>query len=487
MAQPRPLIPAAVGLGLFSAAALVGPLIAAGGILAVALAAAIYVWPIVGLTLMVLSGSALQIIGSEQITGLPASLGKIAGALTLLVWLLRSILLRIPVTWSPQMPALIGFLFAVWAGTLVAPDRAEAMEGVFRYAQLALLTLMIANIAGESERALDLSVIAFTACMTLSALIGLAEFLLPSLALVSDDPSQDGTSIGAVIDSDSLDGVKIKRVTGGVSESNWFSYMLVAVVPVNLYLFHRYARPAARLLILAAATLQSVGIVISLTRSGIMALGVSVIWLVLRGRLPVKPLLMVAFLGAVGFLAWNPAGLERIYSIEYAREGGSTNHRAYLLLGGVALVQERPLIGWGYNQFGPNFMTWLASEPNLPEEISVWERHMEDRAAAGIERLEWIMPHNTVLQVWVEFGLPGMLAFGTLYMLMLLDLRLVLRLGDPPRRLLADCLVASALGFLVCAAFGHLALAKIIWMLAGYTAALRRVAFDPATTRGATA
>ncbi|MBR0671749.1 O-antigen ligase family protein [Neoroseomonas soli] len=487
MGRHQALIPIGVGAGLFGAAALAGPLLAAGGVLAVALAAAVYVWPIIGLGMMVISGTALQILGSENVTGLPLSFSKIAGALTLSVWLARSILQRIPITWSPLLPALAAFVFAVWAAGFVSPDAGEAREGVMRYIQLALLTFMIANIAGENERTLDLAVIALTASMTVSATIGLMEFLLPSLALESDDPSQGGGNIGAVIDRDSLDGVDIKRVTGGVSESNWFSYMLVAVVPVNLYLFHRYAGRAARFLILAAATLQSIGIVISLTRSGIMALGVTVAWLALRGRLPAKPLLMVAFLSAVGFLAWNPAGLERIYSIEYAREGGSTNLRAYLLRGGAALVQERPVTGWGYNQFGANFMKWLASEPSLPDEISAWERDMENRVAQGIERIEWIMPHNTAVQVWVEFGLPGMVAFCTLYVLMLLDLRLVLRLGDPPRGLLADCLVASALGFLVCAIFGHLALAKIIWMLAGYSAALRRVAFDPATKQGATA
>jgi O-antigen ligase len=154
--------------------------------------------------------------------------------------------------------------------------------------------------------------------------------------------------------------------------------------------------------------------------------------------------------------------------------------RAYLLRGGAALVQERPITGWGYNQYGANFLRWLSDEPDLPGEIMAWERHMEDRIAQGIERPEWIMPHNTAVQVWVEFGLLGILAFSAFYLLMLRDLRLVRRFGDPPRSLLADCLVASSLGFLVCAAFGHLALAKTIWILAGYAAAVRRVAFDPA-------
>ena len=104
---------------------------------------------------------------------------------------------------------------------------------------------------------------------------------------------------------------------------------------------------------------------------------------------------------------------------------------------------------------------------------------MVDRVASGEERFEWIMPHNTVLQVWVEFGLLGLLAFGGIYLLMIHDLRQARRYGDPLRQLLAECLIASALGFIVCAMFGHLALAKIVWMLAGFAAALRRVAITP--------
>lgn len=485
MGRHQALIPIGIGAGLFGAAAIAGPMLAAGGVLAVVLAAAVYAWPIIGLGMLVLSGTALQILGSEAVTGLPLSFNKAAGALMVAVWVARSVLHRIPITWSPMLPALGVFIFAVWASGFVSPDPGEAREGLVRYVQLAVLTFMIANIAGENERTLDLAVIAFTASMTLSAIIGLMEFLLPSLALDGDDPTQGANSIGAVIDSDSLDGVLIKRVTGGVSESNWFSYMLAAVVPLNLYLFHRFSGALARTLILAAVALQSVGIVISLTRSGVMALGVSVIWLVLRGRLPARPLLLAAFVAAAGFLAWNPAGLERLYSIQYARDGGSTNQRTYLLLGGVALVQERPLTGWGYNQYGANFMAWLAAQPDVPAEISGWERHMETRIAQGHERIEWIMPHNTAVQVWVEFGLLGMITFCAFYLLMLRDLRLVRRFGDPPRRLLADCLVASSLGFVVCAFFGHLALAKTLWMLAGYAAAVRRVAFDPAARASA--
>lgn len=482
MRRSAVLIPMAAGAALTGLSAVAGPLIAVGGLLGLGLAAAIYVWPGIGLALMVLAATALQVLGSEHISGLPLSLGKVAGALTLAAWAARSVLQRLPITWSPQMLALALFILAIWAAGLGAPDPGEAMEGLARYIQLVLLTVMIANIAGQSEQALNQACIALTLCMTASSLIGLAEFLLPNLAIESDDPSLIQGNIGAIIDRDSLDGTEIKRITGGLSDSNWFAYTLVAVLPINLYLFFRYRTPLVRLLILAAAGLQSVGIVLSFTRSAMIALAATVLFLVIRRRLPLKPLLVAGMLGAAGFAMWNPAGLERIYSVQYAQEG-STPLRTYLLLGGVALVQERPITGFGYNQFGPNFIHWLGAQGSIAEGVAIWESELERRVAAGEERLEWIMPHNTILQVWVEFGVLGLLGFGSLIVLMFRDLGQARRFGNPHCGLLADCLTASALGFVVCAMFGHLGLAKIAWLLTGYAAALRRVAIDGAAVR----
>jgi hypothetical protein len=474
------LIPAAVGAGMFAAAAVAGPLIAAGGVLAVALAAAIYILPVLGLGFMLLAGTALQSLGSEHITGLPLSLGRISAAATLAVWAVRSILLRIPLTWSPQLGAMAAFVVAVWLSGFAHPDPGEAQEGFVRVVQLVLLTVMIANIAGESELALDRSCILLTACGAASSLLGLAEFLLPSLALESDDPSLVQGNIGAIVDRDSLDGVEIKRVTGGIGDSNWFGYTLVAILPVNLYLFHRYGGTLARLIVLGAAGLQSMGVVLSFTRSAIIALAASVLWLVLRGRLPIKPLLVAGLVGAAGFAAWNPAGLERVYSLSYAREGGSTPIRTYLLRGAIALIEERPIQGYGYRQFGPHFHQWFARQPDIPEDLAVWEREFDRGVANGTDRYEWTNPHNTISELWVNFGLAGLLSYSALLLLMLHDTRLVRRLGAPRWGLLADCLAAAAIGHVVCWIFGALIYTKILWFLSGFAAALRRVAFAPA-------
>jgi len=464
-----------VGGVLGAGAIAAGPLIAAGAVLGAALAAAIYRFPVVGLWLMIFSSTVLQVLGSEHLTGLPVSLGKVSGMVTLAAWGLRIALHRQPMTWSPQVAAFLVFFAAIWLAGFVSPDPGASREALVRYAQLFLLFFLIANIAGETEAMLDQAIIAFTAAMALSSLIGLAEYFLPSLSIESDDPALMQGSIGAVVDRDSLDGVEIKRITGGLSDSNWFSYALVSVLPFNLYLFHRFSGVSWRLLVVAVGALQSVCIMLSFTRSAVMALGLAVLVLVVRRRLPLVPLVLAGAVGLAGLVVWNPPGLQRLYSVEYVK-AGSTPLRSVLLHGGVALIQERPVVGYGYNQYGANFVRWLHTEPVLDDVIQVWEREFLRRVAEGEEQVEWVMPHNTVIQVWVEFGLLGLLAFAGFVWAIMRDAGISRKVGTPHQALLADCLLAAVLAFLVCATFGHLLLLKVIWILGGIGAALCRVA-----------
>ena len=111
----------------------------------------------------------------------------------------------------------------------------------------------------------------------------------------------------------------------------------------------------------------------------------------------------------------------------------------------------------------------------MDEAVEDWENEFFRLVAVGEDRAEWVMPHNTLLQGWIEFGLLGMLAFTGFLWALLRDLGTSRRLGTAAQGVLADCLLAATLGFLVCAMFGHLLLLKVVWMLGGLGAALCRV------------
>jgi O-antigen ligase len=466
-----------VGIVLFGLTAVAGPTIGMGMFVGLALITVIFAYPMVGLGLMLLAGTALQVLGSGHIIGLPVSFGKIAGASTLVAWLLRTMLDREPLTYSPQLLAFGCFLLGVGLSTLTASDPDVAWEGLSRNLELFLLLLIVASIAGQSAGRLDATCLALTACMTASAIIGLLEFFVPSLSIESDDPSLVQGALGAVIDRDSLEGVEIKRITGGLSDSNWFGYTLAAVIPLNLYLWQRYSALAIRVMILAAATLQSAGIVLSYTRSALLALVAVVVVLTLKRRLALGPVLAAALVGSIAVVIWNPAGLQRVYSTGYLREG-STPLRSYLLQGAFELFQQQPLTGYGNSQFGPNFHDWLLGQ-SVSESIANWHQELERRVASGEEKYEWVMPHNTALQIATEYGLIGLVPFTAVFVFVFRDLNVARHFGTPRQALLSDCLTAGMVGLFVSTMFGHLALLKIIWIIPGLAAALRRVALSP--------
>lgn len=464
----------AIGVFLFATSLAAGPAAGAGLVVAALLAWLFFVYPIMGLGLMILAGTSLQVLGSEHLTGLPTSIGKAAGALTLIAWLARTFAYRTPLTYSPQIFGLGAFAACLVLSAARATDSATALDGVFRYAQLFLLFLMLASIAGEAARWLDSACVILTASMVLSAAIGFLEFFLPSLALDFDDPDLIKGTVGAIIDSDSFDGLDLKRITGGLSDSNWFAFTLASVLPLNLYLFQRYRGLGLRALVLGATALQSAGIVLSFTRSALLSLAMAALVLLIRRRLPLAPFALAAALGAAVFVVWNPPGLERIFSTEYLR-AGSTPFRESLLRGGIALGLERPLLGYGYVQFGPAYVDWLkGQQPH--QAVQSWEREFERRSAQGLERAEHITPHNTAIQLWVEFGLVGLAAFAFFVGSIVRDLSVARRYGSRLQGVLADCLLAGTAAFVVSAMFGAVAMLKVVWILGGLAAALRRVA-----------
>ncbi len=353
------LLLAAVGVAIFAVSAAAGAVVGTGLFVGLVLIGLVYLQPMIGLGLMLLAGTALQVLGSEHIIRLPPHLGKIAGIVTLAAWLARTVVHRTPLTYTPQLPALAAFITLCLVVSTLASEHPMAREGLFRYLQLFLLFFMIVSVAGQSPR---------LARRRLPVADGLHAgvvdhradgVLLPSLAIESDDPSLVQGAIGAIVDRDSLDGVEIKRITGGLSDSNWFAYTLVAVLPLNLYLWQRYASLEARLFILAAAALQSVGIVLSFTRrpdrgggGGARADRSA------PARRRAGPALRRP--GRRRHRGVESAGLQRLFSVEYLREG-STPLRSYLLRGAVALVQSAPCWGSATASSGPP--SFLAARP----------------------------------------------------------------------------------------------------------------------------
>jgi hypothetical protein len=477
-------VSAALGTSAIIASfALLGPYKSIGAAVGLALVLAIFEWPIIGLVAVVLSGTCFQIIGSDMITGLPLSLGKLFGLLAMGAWLLRAIRNRIPCTYSPQLLALLCYLGAMFVvGVLVHPVEPADENGIMRFFQVAVVFWLTANLAGTDRRALLIGCASLTAGLAISGFTGVLEHFIPSFAVESDDPALKFGALGAVIDHDSLEGVDLRRITGGLGDSNWLAVSVVAVLPLNLFWWRLARGHVARSLVLGVTGLQLLALLLSYTRSGFIGLAAAVLFLAWRRVISVR---LLAFGGVVAILLgliWLPPGFaDRMFSVKYLTEG-STPMRQDLTGSALGFALEHPLLGHGFGQFGVEFVARLNT--SLANKVGAWGFELARAIDEGREYKHNIGTHNLYLEIAVEYGLLGLVPFMAFLVFALKDLRCGERWGNEEQRLLAICIAAGLISFFICGLFVHAKYLKILWFLAGLAAAQRRVALSGTWTYG---
>lgn len=432
--------------------------------------------PLVALAVVIFANTSLQVIGSSHIIGLPSSLSKIYGAIAL-----GSIILHMVFAgWKPTASAIYKpiFLFLIFVvGWDLARRYPETgmLEGTSRMLLTILLTALAATIAGQSQRALDATIMILSAAMALTGIIGLMEHFLPSLAIESDDPRLALGALGGVIDSESLDGVIIKRITGGIGDANWLSYSIAMSIPLILYAWQRWTDFWTRFVVAAFGLLQMIALTLSYTRTGFFGLGIAGLFLFIRGVIPLRLALAAGTTMLVGLLIYLPPGfLDRMFSQKYLSEG-STPLRSLLVTRAADIWLESPIVGHGYKAFGFRFYDDVRE--HLPDDIRLqaWVEDMELAVNEGRELVSNIGAHNLQLEILVEYGAVGLILFSAIFFSAFRELWRMEKTGPPRLRLLAIALEASLLAFLVCSLFGHAKFLKLLWLILGLVMAARRI------------
>ena len=148
--------------------------------------------------------------------------------------------------------------------------------------------------------------------------------------------------------------------------------------------------------------------------------------------------------------------------------------RTDLYRSALHIAAERPIFGWGYGQFGYQFIKRLNTDMSM--RVGAWGADLQRAIDRGQEQVYNIGTHNLYLEIQVEYGLLGLIPFlGFLY-LVLNDYRLGMSIGDEDLRNLSIYLFAGTIAFLACGMLGHAKMLKILWILAGLGVAVRRLA-----------
>ena len=474
----RPKVNLFYGIALASALILLmGPakgLVISLGILVVFLS---LIHPIVGLAIVVFANTSFQVLGSAHITGAPLSLSKMFGAISLGAVVLHMMFSGWKITKSSVYKPILGFWVVVflWDFLVQNPETAF-MEGTNRLIQMALLLTLVATIAGQSNRMLDVAVWVFSAAMALTGIIGLMEHFLPQLAIESDDPRLALGAIGGIIDNESLSGVVIKRITGGIGDANWLAYSLAMSVPLLIYAWHRWESFWPRFFVMFLGGLQLVALVLSYTRTGFLGLGAAGLYLIWRRTVPFKPMLFLFVVGILGGALYLPPGfVDRMFSSKYLKEGSTPLRKLYVSQA-ARIWSSQPIFGYGYKGFGINFYeAMLTKWPDDPR-LQAWAFEMERSVVEGRELVSNIGPHNLELEILVEYGLVGFVFYFGIFVFAFRELTMAEKTGPPHLQILAICIKAGLIAFLVCGLLGHAKYLKVLWLLLGLSVATKRVA-----------
>ncbi len=477
-AAVRPKVNLFYGIALAGALILMaGPLkglVVVIGLMAIFLA---LINPIFGLGVVVFANTSFQVLGSAHITGAPLSVSKMFGAITLGAVILHMMFAGWKLSTSKIYKAIFGFLLVVlgWDFMVQNPET-YYMEGTSRLIQMTLLLTVVGTIAGQSMRALDLTVWIFAGAVATTGIIGVMEHFLPQLAIEFEDERLAKGMIGGIIDRESLDGVVIKRITGGVGDANWLAYTIAMALPLLVYGWQCWEGFWPRFFVLSFGFLQLAALVLSYTRTGFLGLGAAGIYLLMRRMVPLKPLLLIITLAIpMGAIYMPPGFIDRMFSSKYLKDGSTPLRKLYVTKA-AEFWWKQPVFGYGYKGFGIHFYEAMLTRWPEDYRLQAWAVEMKKSVEEGRELVSNIGAHNLELEILVEYGAVGFVFYFAIFVLAFRELSMAEKRGPPHLRVLAICVKAGLIAFLVCGLLGHAKYLKFLWLLLGLSIAVKRVA-----------
>ena len=266
-------------------------------------------------------------------------------------------------------------------------------------------------------------------------------------------------------------GEEFARIDGLAGTANQLASALVTalILAGGLVIVFRRS-PGPRALLLAGMAICLVGIFMTLSRAGLLALAAALLASVaLAGRWRIGAALAVVAVALATFgyfsFAVPDAARERVTTI------GSGTGRTDLWTVAERMIRDEPVTGVGIGNFRTSSIHYVLVEPGLIR-----------RDEFFIERPQ--VAHNMYLQMAAELGLVGLALFVALLAACLAcafkAARLFHRRGDRGMEACARALVLALVGLLVADAFASDQLAKELWLLLGLGPALLALARDDA-------
>ncbi|SDG06212.1 O-antigen ligase [Lentzea fradiae] len=180
------------------------------------------------------------------------------------------------------------------------------------------------------------------------------------------------------------------RATGPVEDPNDLAFFLVAALPLLVAL---PARGRSRIALLLLGAVLVAGAAATFSRGGGLALACALTWLVLRGAIPVRAVLVTAAvtgLAALVFAQTAQAELERAVREKSHIAGTNADTRVLRWQAAARMLADGPLLGVGPGGFRQEYVA-ASRNAEIDEQSPV--------------------AHNMFVEVAAELGVPGFAAF----------------------------------------------------------------------------
>ncbi|MFH1329769.1 MAG: O-antigen ligase family protein [Actinomycetota bacterium] len=344
------------------------------------------------------------------------------------------------------------------ASLLVAADFAAGrteVESLLKDAALAVLAGLLLRRAAGLRRVIWVLVGGGALLATISAF----QFLTGSFGA-----SHLGFGQSAV--QNIVGGVDDVRISGPIGDPNFYAQWLVMLTPLALDRAFAERRLSRRLAAGYAAAAMAASVVFTFSRGGALALGAVVLLMLLRRPARWRALTALAIAAAVA-VPFLPSGyLDRLTTLGQVGTVESTTDvsirgRTAEAGAGWAMFVDQPLTGVGLGNYAAHYQEYARG---LGIEVRRVDRE----------------PHNLLLEVAAETGLPGLAAFGALvggaFFAAAAARRRWRAVGREAEAGIAYAVAVALVGWAATSVFLHLDFARPWWLLLGIAFALPRLA-----------
>lgn len=326
---------------------------------------------------------------------------------------------------APQNWWLALFVLAVLASGFVAVSPRRTLAGITRLARVLMLYPIVVNVI-KSERDLHRVTWAFLLSGLICTLYGIYTYHFAPHLIEAEG-----------------------RISGTMDDPNEFAAAMLTRIPLALELFLRDKRRWPRIVLAVVAGASVYGIVLSGSRSGLLALAVAFLLFVSNRKRKFRTFAIVIAVMALVFVVMPSSYQERMGLEPSTQETAwASMHRrwTYQVLG-IQLFQKHPVLGIGLDGFAVAYGR------------SVY-RFLQD---THVERVA----HNTYLEIAVGVGLTGLIPLLGILATSMLDVRKVAQKAARPSGVtaIAKGIFASLGGFLVACVFLSEQYEKTLWLL----------------------